>query len=50
VINWFVVSAAMLYFAAGVKSATENNWPWVGVWFCYGVANLLLTYAEYRGT
>ena len=47
-INYFVLAAALLYFAAGVKSGLESNWPWVIVWFCYGLANLSLTYAEWK--
>ena len=47
--NWFVAGTVLLYYGAAVKSYGAGNLYFMGLWLCYGTANVLLILAELKG-
>ena len=48
-INWFAAISVPVYVGAGIDSLYLGNYRWMGVWWCWAIANALLISLEARG-
>lgn len=47
-VNWFVIGAAALYFAATVQASFQGKWTLGIIYICYAVANAALFYIDWH--
>jgi len=46
--NWFIITAGILYIGAGIHSWCKGEKVFLLVWICYAVANFALAYIEFK--
>jgi len=44
--NYFVLGASLLYFAATFQAGWQEKWPLAGVYIAYAMANAFLVYID----